>query len=102
MKRTLKKIIEITDITKRFTTFPIIIKHEKYVIDNREKMSENSNELFRYLFKDKKDKSIPSLQQMNSIGNEFLRSLFGDKIPTSHEQFHENAINQNEKPQRAE
>ena len=52
MKRTLKKIMEITDITKRFTTFPIIIKHENYVIDNREKMSENSNELFRYLFKE--------------------------------------------------
>ena len=56
-----------------------MIKHEKHIMNNRAKFSENS------------------------YG--FLRSLgkkFEDKVFTSHEKVHENAIIQNEKAERAE
>ena len=35
--------MQITNVNKRFTTFPTMIKHEKH-IDNRAKISENSDE----------------------------------------------------------
>ena len=55
-----------------------MIKLEKH-IDNRAKISENSDEFLCSLVKS-----------------------FKDKVFTSHEKVHENAIIQNEEPQRAE
>ena len=72
MKRTWKKIMQIINVTKRFTTFQTMIKHEKH-IDKRVKNSENSNEFIRSLAKRLKIKFL-----------------------------HQNAIAQNEKPQEAE
>ena len=43
MKRTLEKIMQITNVNKRLTNFPTMIKHDKHV-DNRTKNSENSDE----------------------------------------------------------
>ena len=58
---------------------------------------------------------FPTMTNMKNIllitEIKFLRSLmdscalqikFGENIPTFHDKVHENAINQNEKPQRAE
>ena len=39
-----EKIMQITNVSKIFTTFPTIIKHEKH-INNRAKIYENSNEM---------------------------------------------------------
>ena len=50
MKRTWNKIMQITDVNKRFLAFPTVIKHEKH-IDNKAKISENSNEFLRSLVK---------------------------------------------------
>ena len=74
-----EKIMQVTNVNKRFTALPTMIKHEKHIMNNRAKLSENS------------------------YG--FLRSLgkkFEDKVFTSHEKVHENAIIQNEKAERAE
>ena len=43
MKPTWKKIIQIANVNKRFANFPTMIKHEKHIIDNRAKISENTN-----------------------------------------------------------
>ena len=72
MKGTWKKIMQIANVNKRFSTFPTVIKHEKH-IDNKTTMSENSNEFLRSLVKSLKIKYL-----------------------------HQNAIIENEKPQRAE
>ena len=39
----MEKIIQITNVNKKLTNFPTMIKHEKYIIDNKEKLSESSN-----------------------------------------------------------
>ena len=57
MKRTWKKIMQITNVNKIFTTFPAMIKHEKH-IDNRAKISENSNEFLHLLVKTLKIKFL--------------------------------------------
>ena len=40
-----------------------MIKREKYIIDNRAKISENSNELFRYLVKNLKIKLLHPMKR---------------------------------------
>ena len=77
MKRTWKKVMQMTNVNKRFSTFSTMIKHEKH-IDSRAKISENSDEFLRSLVKSLK------------------------KVLTSHGKVLENAIIQNEKPQKAE
>ena len=42
-EKNMEKIIQITNVNKKFTNFPTMIKHEKYIIDNKEKLSESSN-----------------------------------------------------------
>ena len=49
LKRTWKKIMQITNVNKRFT-FPTMIRHEKH-IDNKAKISENYNEFLHSLVK---------------------------------------------------
>ena len=46
MKQTWKKIMQIANVNKRFTTFPTIIEHEKH-IDYRAKISENYDEIIQ-------------------------------------------------------
>ena len=62
--------MQVKDVNKRFTAFPIMIKHENHTIDNRAKISENSNDFLRSLVK--------SL-------------MFEAKVSISHENVHENA-----------
>ena len=66
------KIMQVTNVNKRFVTFPTMIKHEKH-IDKRAKIAEKSNEFLRSLVKRLKIKFL-----------------------------HQNAIVQNEKSQRVE
>ena len=61
MKRTLEKIMQITNV-KRLTNFPTMIKHEKH-IDNRAKNSENSDEFFRSLVKRSKIKFLHPIKR---------------------------------------
>ena len=58
MKRTWKKIIQITNVNKRFTAFPTMMKHENHTIDNIAKISENSNDFLRSLVKSLKIKFL--------------------------------------------
>ena len=48
MKRTWKKKKQIENVNKRFTAFPTVIKHEKDIIDNRAKNSEQLNNSFAF------------------------------------------------------
>ena len=66
------KIMQVTNVNKRFATFPTMIKHEKH-IHKRAKIAEKSNEFLRSLVKRLKIKFL-----------------------------HQNAIVQNEKSQRVE
>ena len=70
--------MEITNVNKRFTSFPTMIKHEKH-LDDRAKISENSDEFLHSL--------------VNGFKIKFLHPM---------KKVHGNAINQNGKPQRAE
>ena len=56
MKRTWKKIMQITNVNKRLT-FPAMIRHEKD-IDNKAKISENYNDLLHSLVKNLKIKFL--------------------------------------------
>ena len=49
-KRTWKKIMQITNVNKRFRTFTTLIRHEKH-IDNKAKISKNCNEFLHSLVK---------------------------------------------------
>ena len=82
MKRTWKKIVQITNVNKRFTTFLTMIKHEKH-IDNRAKMSENSDEFLRSLVKSLKIKFLHSKKRsvrMLSFKMRNLRELKNDIV----------------------
>ena len=50
MKRIWKKIMQITNVNKRFASFATTIKHKKH-IDIRAKISENSDEFLGSLLK---------------------------------------------------
>ena len=43
--------MQTTNVNKRFTVVPAMIKHERHFIDNRAKISENSNDFLRSLVK---------------------------------------------------
>ena len=55
-----KKIMQKTNVNKRFATFPTMIKHEKH-IDNKAITSENSDELLRSLVKSLRIKFLYSI-----------------------------------------
>ena len=46
------------------TAFPTIIKHEKHIIDNRAKISENSNDFLRSLVKSLKIKFLHPMRRL--------------------------------------
>ena len=61
MKKIWKTIRQIANVNKRFTAFPTMmwmIKHEKHIIDNRPKISENSNGFLLSLVKSLKIKFL--------------------------------------------
>ena len=58
----MEKKIKITNVNKRFTNFPTMIKHEKHIIDNRAKISENSNEFLCFSVKSLKIKFLYPLK----------------------------------------
>ena len=65
-------------LIKVFAALPTMMKHEKHIMNNKANLSKNCDD--------------------------FLRSLgkkFEDKVFTSREKVHENAIIQNEKPEKA-
>ena len=50
-KEIIKKIMQIANVKKIFQTFQTTIKHEKHILNNKAKISENSNQFFRSLVK---------------------------------------------------
>ena len=73
-----KKIIQKTNVNKRFATFPTMIKHEKH-IDNRAKTSENSDEFLRSLVKSLKIKFLYPLKRSMRMLSFKMRNLRGLK-----------------------
>ena len=51
MKRTWNKVMQITNVNTRFTTFRSMIKHERHIIDSSAKISENFGEFLKTLVK---------------------------------------------------
>ena len=85
MKRTRKKIMQITNVNKRFTTFPTMIKHEKH-IDNRAKISENSDEFLRSLVKSLKIKFLHPMKRSVRMLSFKMRNLIELKNNISYQQ----------------
>ena len=68
MKRIWKKIMQIKNVNKRFKAIPTMIKHENHTIDNRAKLSENSNDFLRPLVKSLKLKFLhPMIRSMRML-----------------------------------
>ena len=75
-----KKIMQITNVNKRLTNFPRMIKHEKHT-DNTAKISENSDEFLRFLVKSSKTKFLHPMKRfmrmfLSKMGN--LRGMKKD------------------------
>ena len=73
-----EKIMQITNVNKIFTTFPTIIKHEKH-INNRAKISENSDEFLRSLVKSLKIKFVHPMKRSVRMLPFSMRNLRGLK-----------------------
>ena len=67
-----------TNVNKRFATFPTMIKHEKH-IDNRAKISENSDEFLRSLVKSLKTKFLHTMKRFMRMLSFKMRNLRGLK-----------------------
>ena len=78
IKRTWKKIMQITNVNKRFTTFATTIKHLKH-IDNRTKNSENSDEFLRSFVKSLKIKFLHPMKRSARMVSLKMRKLKGLK-----------------------
>ena len=78
IKRTWKKIMQIINVNKGLTTLPTITKHEKN-IDNRAKISENSNEYLRSLVKILKIKFLHPVKRSMRMLSFKMRNLKGLK-----------------------
>ena len=50
-------------LIKDLTDFPKMIKHEKHIIDNKAKISDNSNEFLRFLVKSLKIKFLHTMRR---------------------------------------
>ena len=73
-----EKIMQITNVSKIFTTFPTIIKHEKH-INNRAKIYENSDEFLRSLVKSLKLKFVHPMKRSMRMLSFRMRNLRGLK-----------------------
>ena len=70
--------MQITNVKKRFTTFPTMIKLEKH-IDNRAKISENSDEFLHTLVKRLKIKFLHPMKRSMRMLSFDMRNLRGLK-----------------------
>ena len=70
--------MQITNVKKRFTIFPTMIKLEKH-IDNRAKISENSDEFLRSLVKRLKIKFLHPMKRSMRMLSFDMRNLKGLK-----------------------
>ena len=82
------KIYRKTLVNKKFTTFPTMIKLEKY-IDNRAKISENSDEFLRCLVKSLKIKFLHPMKRSMGILSFKIRNLIGLKNDIFYQQSRE-------------
>ena len=101
MKQTWKKIMQITNVNKRFTTFPTMIKHEKH-IDNRAKISENSDEFLRSLVKSLKIKFLHPMKRsvrMLSFKMRNLRELKNDIFDQQSREFFQSSAFRSTRPE---
>ena len=73
----LEKIMLVTNVNKKFTTFPTMIKHEKHIIDNRRKISENSNEYLPSLVKTLKIRFLHPMRRSMRMLSFKMRNLRG-------------------------
>ena len=67
--------MQITNINKRFTAFQRMIKHEKHIIDNRTKISENSKDLICSLVKSLKIKFLHPMRRSMRMLSFKMRNL---------------------------
>ena len=70
--------MQVTNVNKRFTTFPTMIKLEKH-IDNRVKISENSDEFLCSLVKSLKIKFLHPMKRCMRMLSFKMRNLRGLK-----------------------
>ena len=75
MKRIWKKTIQITNVNKRFTAFPTMIKHENHAINTISKTSENSNDFLRSLVKSLKIKFLHPMSRSMIMLSFKMRNL---------------------------
>ena len=73
----LEKIMRVTNVNEKFATFPTMIKHEKHIIDNRAKISENSNKYFPSLVKTLKIKFLHPMRRSMRMLSFKMRNLRG-------------------------
>ena len=74
MKHTWKKIMQVTNVNKRFATFATTIKHKKH-IDNRAKISENSDEFLGSLLKSLKIEFLHPMKRSARMLSFKMRNL---------------------------
>ena len=74
----MEKKIKITNVNKRFTNFPTMIKHEKHIIDNRAKISD-SNEFLCFSVKSLKIKFLYPIRRSTRMLSFKMRNLRGLK-----------------------
>ena len=68
-EKNMKKIMQTKNVNKRFTAIPTMIKHENHTIDNRAKISENSNDFLRFFSKEFEAKVSPSHEKVHENTN---------------------------------
>ena len=101
MKRAWKKFMQMTNVNKRFSTFPTMIKHEKH-IDNRAKISENSDEFLRSLVKSLKIKFLHPMKRslrMLSFKMRNLRELKNDIFDQQSREFFQSSAFRSTRPE---
>ena len=74
----LEKIMLVTNVNKKFTTFPTMIKDEKHIIDDRAKIiSEDSNEYLPSLIRSLKIKFLHPMRRSMRMLSFKMRNLRG-------------------------
>ena len=82
--------MQVINGNKKFTTFPTMTNMKKHVIDNRDRVPENSNEFLRSLVKSLKIKFLHSMarsMRMLSIKARNLKGLKNDTSTSNHGNF---------------
>ena len=66
--------MQITNVNKRFTAFPKMIKHDRHIV-NRAKISENYNDLLCFLVKSSKIKFLHHMRRSMRMLSFKIRNL---------------------------